>query len=256
MSYKRGLAIVFGCAIAGLVAFAATYPRFYSTAPAAPSPVAAPSGGASAPADGKVSPLSALSADSPLAWSHLTEAQHIALAPFATQWDSFSDERKQKWLKIASRFHRMSPEAQKHLHQRMQEWVRLTPDQRKVARENYQVSKSVPLEKREKAWDAYQKLSEEQKKKLAASEHVRRPTVVSAPPTGKTEVKDINRLVAAREQGPASGHAGSGSGPATAPAAPVSGVPTQPAIPNAGSIVPATPIPVSPQQAPAMYNGS
>jgi len=253
VSYKRGLAIVFGCAIAGLVAFAATYPRFYSTA-ATPSAAAAPSGGSGAAVDASGSPLSALSSESPLAWSRLTEAQHAALAPFATQWDSFSDERKQKWLKIASRFHRMSPEAQKHLHQRMEEWVRLTPDQRKVARENYQVSKSVPLEKREKAWDAYQKLSEEQKKKLAASEHVRRPTVVSAPPTGKTEVKDINRLVAAREQGHASGHAEGGS--AVAPAAPVSGVPMQPAIPNAASIVPATPIPVSPQQAPSMYNGS
>ena len=207
MSYKRGLAIVFGCAIAGLVAFAATYPRFYPTTAATPPAAAAPSGGSGTTADAGASPLSALSSESPLSWSHLTEAQHVALAPFATQWDSFSDERKRKWLKIASRFHRMSPEAQKHLHQRMEEWVRLTPDERKVARENYQVSKSVPLEKREKAWDAYQKLSEEQKKKLAASEHTRRPGVVSAPPTGKTEVKDINRLVAAREQGHVGGHA-------------------------------------------------
>ncbi|SAK40702.1 DUF3106 domain-containing protein [Caballeronia ptereochthonis] len=255
MSYKRGLAIVFGCAIAGLVAFAATYPRFYSTTAAAPTVAAAPSGGSVTAADSNLSPLSTLSSEGPLSWSHLTEAQHVALAPFATQWDSFSDERKQKWLKIASRFHRMSPEAQKHLHQRMEEWVRLTPDQRKVARENYQVSKAVPLEKREKAWDAYQKLSEEQKKKLAASERVRRPTIVSAPPTGKTEVKDINRLVTAREQGHVAGSAESGSG-AAPPAAPVSGVPAQPAIPNAASIVPATPIPVSPQQAPSMYNGS
>ncbi|SAK63089.1 PF11304 family protein [Caballeronia hypogeia] len=246
MSYKRGLAIVFGCAIAGLVAFAATYPRFYSKTASAPPVATAPVGGSGTTADSSAS--AALSSENPLSWSHLSEAQHTALAPFAAQWDSFSDERKQKWLKIASRFHRMSPEAQKHLHQRMEEWVRLTPDQRKVARENYQVSKSVPLEKREKAWDAYQKLSEEQKKKLAASEHTRRPTVVSAPPTGKTEVKDINRLVAQREQGHASGHAEGGSAVAPAPA--------QPAIPNAASIVPATPIPVSPQQAPSMYNGS
>ncbi|KND57566.1 putative transmembrane protein [Candidatus Paraburkholderia schumanniana] len=246
MSYKRGLAIVFGCAIAGLVAFAATYPRFYSPAAATPPAVAAPSGGSGPATDASASPLSALSSESPLSWSRLTEVQHIALAPFATQWDSFSDELKRKWLKIASRFHRMSPEAQKHLHQRMEEWVRLTPDQRKVARENYQVSKSLPLEKREKAWDAYQKLPEEQKKKLAASERTRRPTVVSAPPTGKTEVKDINRLVAAREQGHVGGHAEASSAAS----------PAQPAIPNAASIVPATPIPVSPQQAPSMYNGS
>ncbi|WP_250499660.1 DUF3106 domain-containing protein [Caballeronia sp. GAWG1-5s-s] len=251
MSYKRGLAIVFGCAIAGLVAFAATYPRFYSSSATASVSAAAPNG-ASAGADGSLSPLAALSSDNPLSWSRLTEAQRVALAPFATQWDSFSDERKQKWLKIASRYHRMSPDAQKRLQQRMEEWVRMTPDQRKVARENYQVSKLVPPDKREKAWDAYQKLSEEQKKKLAASERGRRPTVVSAPPTGKAEVKDINRLVAAREQGHAASHAEAGPGAG----APASGTPLQPAVPNAASIVPATPIPVSPQQAPSMYNGS
>ena len=249
MSYKRGLAIVFGCAIAGLVAFAATYPRFYSSTAAAPNAAAAPSG---ASADAALLPLGALSAEGPLSWNRLTEAQRVALAPFATQWDSFSDERKQKWLRIASRYHRMSPEAQKRLQQRMQEWVRMTPDERKVARENYQVSKSVPPEKREKAWDAYQKLSEEQKKKLAATERSRRPTVVSAPPTGKTEVKDINRLVTAREQAHVPGHAGGESGAGAA----APGTPSQQGIPNAASIVPATPIPVSPQQAPSMYNGS
>jgi hypothetical protein len=254
VSYKRGLAIVFGSAIAGLVAFAATYPRFYSPSALPASTVAAPNG-ASAGVDTGVSPLAALTADSPLAWNRLTEAQHAALAPFAKLWDSFSDERKQKWLKIASRYHKMSPEAQERLHRRMEEWARMTPDQRKVARENYQVSKSVPLDKREKAWDAYQKLPDEQKKKLAASEHTRRPTVVSAPPTGKTEVKDINRLVAQREQGHASSaHAQAGSGTASV-LSPSSSAPAN-AIPNAASITPATPIPVSPQQAPSMYNGS
>jgi hypothetical protein len=252
VSYKRGLAIVFGCAIAGLVAFAATYPRFYPTTASTPATAAAPNG-ASAGTDTSTSPLAALSSESPLSWSHLTDAQRVALAPFDKQWDSFSDERKQKWLKIASRYHKMSVESQERLHKRMEEWVRMTPDERKVARENYQVSKSVPLEKREKAWDAYQKLSEEQKKKLAATERTRRPNVVSAPPTGKTEVKDINRLVAQREQGHASSVRGE-AGSAVAPNS--SAAPAQPAIPNAASIVPASPIPVSPQQAPSMYNGS
>jgi hypothetical protein len=250
VSYKRGLAIVFGCAIAGMVAFAATYPRFYSPSTATSASVATPAG-ASAGSGGS---LLALSSSSPLSWNRLTDLQRAALAPFAEQWDQFSDERKQKWLKIASRYHRMSPEAQKRLHQRMAEWTRMTPDQRKVARENYQVSKSVPVEKRESAWDAYQKLSEEQKKKLAATERTRRPNVVSAPPSGKAELKDINRIVTAREQGHAAEHAEHGS---EAPGAALPGSqPITPAIPSAGSFVPATPIPVSPQQAPSIFNGS
>ncbi len=93
----------------------------------------------------------------------LSAAEHIALAPFEAQWDSFSDERKRKWLKIASRYSKLSPEAQKRLHDRMTEWVRMAPDQRRVARENYQVSKQLPREARQNAWKAYQELPEEQK---------------------------------------------------------------------------------------------
>jgi hypothetical protein len=243
VSYKRGLAIVFGCAIAGLVAFAATYPRFYSAASAV-TVAAAPAGSSAADV---LSPLSSLSPDSPLAWNRLAETQRTALAPFAKQWDQFSEERKLKWMKIASRYSKLSPEGQKRLHERMTEWVRMTPDQRKVARENYQVSKSVPVEKRERAWDAYQKLPEEQKKRLAATEKPRRPTVVSAPPSGKNEGKDINRLIAGRDHGHASDAMEPGTG------APPS---VLPAIPSAASFVPATPIPVSPQQAPSLFNGS
>jgi hypothetical protein len=246
VSYKRGLAIVFGCAIAGLVAFAATYPRFYS--PASATPAAAAPGGASE----SVLPLPALSNSDPLSWNRLSAEQRIALAPFSEQWDKFGDERRRKWMKIASRYSKLTPEGQKRLHERMTEWVRMTPDQRKVARENYQVSKSVPVEKRESAWDAYQKLTPEQKKKLAASEKARRPTVVSAPPSGRTEIKDINRLMTAREHGRASDTAEKLPMPAPQPNA--AGV--APAIPNAASIAPATPIPVSPQQAPSIYNGS
>ncbi len=137
---------------------------------------------------------------SPLSWSRLTDAEHIALAPFASVWDTFSDERKRKWIKIASRYSKLTPEQQKGLHDRMTEWVRLTPEQRRVARENYQVSKELPREARQKAWKAYQQLPEEQKERLAASERKRRPTVVSAPPSGKTELKDIDRLVNGRER--------------------------------------------------------
>ncbi|HEY1997851.1 DUF3106 domain-containing protein [Paraburkholderia sp.] len=252
MSYKRGLAVVFGCAIAALVSFAATYPRFYPSAvtaaaipnnasAGAPAKAAAPSLGVELPG---------LPSNGPLSWARLTEAEHVALAPFATQWDTFSDERKRKWIKIASRYSKLTPEQQKGLHDRMTEWVRLTPDQRRVARENYQVSKELTREARQKAWKAYQALPEEQKEKLAASERKRRPTVVSAPPSGKSELKDINRLVNAREHN-ASGVVASVNASGTGAELPV-----PPAVPPAGSFVPATPTPVSPREAPALYNGS
>lgn len=256
MSYKRGLAVVSGCVIAALVSFAATYPRFYPT----PTPVPAPAGGgvpakAAAPALTVELPDLPIST-SPLAWAKLSAADHAALAPFASQWDSFSEERKRKWLKIASRYPKMTPESQKILHERMTEWAHMTPEQRRVARENYQVSKEVPREARQNAWKAYQQLPEEQKQKLAASERKRRPTVVSAPPSGKSEIKDINRLVNGKDKlasvpvPPAT--AGASAGVANG-AAPATGAP---AIPAVGSFVPATPTPVSPSEAPSIFNGS
>jgi hypothetical protein len=252
VSYKRGLAVVFGCAIAALVSFAATYPRFYPSPSPAGAPPASGNATAKAPAPTLAVELPSLpGSNSPLAWSRLTSAEHLALAPFESQWDSFSDERKRKWIKIASRYPKMSPDAQKRLHDRMSEWVRMTPDQRRVARENYQVSKELPREARQNAWKAYQQLPEEQKERLAASERKRRPSVVSAPPSARNEIKGLDRIVNAREHG-ASGLAAASA----AAAASLPGPATTPAIPAAGSFVPATPVPVSPAEAPSIFNGS
>ncbi|PLZ01082.1 hypothetical protein CY652_17495 [Burkholderia sp. WAC0059] len=238
MNYKRGLAVVVGCVTAALVSFAATYPRFH---PAAPAGVVAPTPAASDASAGKTATPSEPSLvaglnplrhnGSPLAWARLTDAQRAALAPFAGQWDRFSEARRRKWLRIAARYPRMSPDAQKRLHDRMNEWVRMTPDQRRIARENYQASKSLPPQARQKAWKAYQQLPEDQKERLAASER-RRRTVVSAPPTGKPEIRDIERLVDGREH--RAGHAPVALSPATA-SVPASGV--APAAP----LPPATP---------------
>jgi hypothetical protein len=185
---KRGLAVFFVSVMAILVSIAATWPRFHPR-------IAEPSAGR----PGVKAPLvaSAPEATGPLAWSHLSNDQHEALSPFENDWDKFDDDRKRRWLKIASRYKKLSPEAQKRLHDRMAEWLRMTPEQRRTARENYQLSKQVPPDQREHAWNEYQQLPEDQKKTLAAVEkHNRRPTVVTAPPTGgKPELKDLNRAL-------------------------------------------------------------
>jgi hypothetical protein len=239
VSYKRGLAVIFACAIASAVVFAATYPRFFAARPAAARASAAPS---PASAAAKPAPLALdfapLVVDrNPLSWAHLTADQHAALAPFASEWDKFSEERKRKWIRIASRFAKMSPADQKRLHERMAEWVKMTPEQRRVARENYQVSKRLPPQARQKAWKAYQELSPEQKARLAAIERKRRPTVVSAPPSGaKSEIRGLNRLVqtpsvaAASTVGSAALPAPIGA-PARPEAAPAKPTPANPAAP-------------------------
>lgn len=248
MNKKRGLALVFACAIGSAVVFAATYPRFFASPPAvradgAPGPASAPA----APLAIEFAPL--IVDRNPLSWANLTPQQHAALAPFAAEWARFSDERKRKWIKIASRFAKMSPEAQKRLHERMAEWVRMTPEQHRVARENYQIfSKALPPQARQKAWKAYQELSPEQKAHLAALERKRRPTIVSAPPSGaKSAIRGINRLVDTPPAGASGVTAASAAGHASGGA---------PAQPGAASAVPAAPTPLSPSEAPDMFKGA
>jgi hypothetical protein len=184
---KRGLAVFSLSAIAVLVSIAATWPRFHTR-----------------PADLVVEhpsvklPLvaSAPEATGPLSWARLSADQHEALAPLAHDWDTFDNDRKRRWIKIASRYKKMSTDSQKRLHGRMQEWLAMTPEQRRTARENYQLSKQVPVQQRENAWNAYQQLPEDQKKTLAAVEkRNRRPTVVTAPPTGTPELKNLNHAL-------------------------------------------------------------
>lgn len=254
MSYKRGLAVVFGCAIAGAVAFAATYPRFFEH-PSAPQ-----AAGVRAPASSSQAPLSVaefspLAVDNnPLSWAHLSADQHAALAPFASEWDTFSDERKRKWIKIAARFAKMSPESQKRLHERMSEWIRMTPDQRRVARENYVVSKALPPQARQNAWQAYQQLSPEQKAKLAAIGRKRRQTIVSAPPSGeRSEVRGLNRFV---NRGASGAAAASSPDAASAAASPFSASGAAAASAPVNTTVPVPPTPMSPSDAPSIFRGA
>jgi Protein of unknown function (DUF3106) len=194
VSSRRGLALISISVIAAAVAFAATYPRWHPApvpAPAASSGTAAVNAAALPEASGVLPSLHPTPA--PLSWTKLSVSQRTALAPFAREWDQFSDTRKRKWLKIAAQYPKMSLDEQIRLHQRMTEWVGMTADQRRIARENFQLSKAVPPQQREKAWAAYQQLPEDQKKKLAATGRKNhRPTVVSTPLTGKKEVKDLN----------------------------------------------------------------
>ncbi|KVG59659.1 DUF3106 domain-containing protein [Burkholderia territorii] len=253
MSQKRGLAVFFGCVIAIAVSYVATYSRF--NPPPATSSVAASSAPApTSAAAGQTTelvplPLPLPAANGPLSWARLTPAQRAALAPFADQWDGFSDARKRKWLKIASRFAKLTPDEQKHLQDRMSEWARMTPEQRRVARENYQSAKELSAQARERAWKAYQQLPEEQKQRLAATERRRRPSVVSAPPA--VADRDVRRLVNSHE------HPASSAAPASAPASPGAGAPPVTASSTSGTApAPATVTPVSPADAPSMFKGS
>lgn len=180
------------------------------------------------------------------AWAKLTPRQQEALAPLAQNWNAMSDRQREKWVEIAGRFHKLSPEARKRLHDRMADWVRLTPEQRQLARESYQNAKNLPPDRKVQVWEQYQKLTDEQKKKLAADDKKlsNRPNVVSAPPSGRTGVKNPYAAVH-RKQNPAEAAKNDMPSPVLAPAASAPGAsmpaPAPTAVgsattPNAGAI--------------------
>ena len=115
------------------------------------------------------------------AWKDLTPAQQQALKPLAENWNSLATERRRKWLVISKNYPNLPPAEQAKLHSRMSEWVALSQRQRAQARLNFSETKKLSAEEKTEKWQAYQALSPEEKKKLAAK--------ASAKPAGVAVVK-------------------------------------------------------------------
>ncbi len=122
------------------------------------------------------------------AWTELTPTQQQALKPLALNWDTISDAQKRKWLEISKNFASLPPEGQVTMHSRMNDWVKLSPQERAQARLNFaktqELSKELTPEEKKAKWETYQALSAEEKQKLAAK--------ASPKPTGAaTAVKPV-----------------------------------------------------------------
>jgi hypothetical protein len=105
-------------------------------------------------------------------WLQLSSEQQQVLAPLSTEWDKLDDFGRKKWLGIAKRFPAMKPDEQQRVQARMREWAMLTPQQRRLARENFKNIEKLPPEKKQTVrenWDEYQRLPDEEKRRLAKS---------------------------------------------------------------------------------------
>jgi len=115
-------------------------------------------------------------------WESLKAGQQKILAPLESDWDYMLPDSRKKWIQVANLYPKMSEADQQRLQSRMASWSNLSQKDRRLARENYLSSLKFPAEKKAEAWSAYQKLSDEQKKKLAQTEiNKKKPTAVNAP---------------------------------------------------------------------------
>lgn len=114
-------------------------------------------------------------------WSELNLSQQLALQPLAEHWDSLSIGHKRKWLAITRNYPKMTPEEQTVMHSRMSGWATLSQQQRVQARLNFAEVKQIPADERKAKWEAYQALSDEQKRELAEKAAVKPPRGAAIP---------------------------------------------------------------------------
>jgi hypothetical protein len=157
------------------------------TAPQSP-PRSAPQSSPNTPAASSAAGATKAAPANPL-WTELTPPQQQALAPLAGEWDKLNSARKSKWLVIGNKFATMKPDEQQRVQARMREWVKLTPEQRRIARESYSRAKQLNSNQKSEHWQTYQQLPEEQKKKLAADAPSKKHVATlprASQPKGKT----------------------------------------------------------------------
>jgi hypothetical protein len=202
-----------------------TAPAAVPAAPAAASAVvpATPAAGKQAvPAKPVVAPIAM---EKPL-WKDLSAAQQRTLDPLKGEWDKLEGLRKQKWLEIASRYNAMNPDEQARVQERMRDWVRLTPEQRRMVRENFARSQKVAPTPGQKSaqWEQYQQLPEEQKKQLA--EKAPKKQVVNPPTPAQSKIQTVQPV---KRSVPGSAPAAPSAAAATAaPAAPAASAASAP----------------------------
>ena len=106
----------------------------------------------------------------PPAWKTLSPAQQEALAPLAPVWSEINSNRKRKWIAEPPNgwIKTMSPADKATLQGRMKEWASLSAAERNRARLSFAQTRELSHEEKKAQWEAYQALSPERKKQLAA----------------------------------------------------------------------------------------
>jgi len=145
-------------------------------------------------------------------WVDLTDAQQVALAPFAPEWNTWPMAEKKSWVALADKLPAMSADQREKAQRRILEWANLSPEQRRLARANYRLAKERPAPQRVEEWQRYQSMTQEQREILrragstsnTAAGHAGAatglakeasqplPRVVTPPPTGNAFVPAHN----------------------------------------------------------------
>lgn len=81
------------------------------------------------------------------------------------QWDTLPEAQRSRLLETAKRYPQLNHEQKERFHSRLAKWSKLTPEQRKAAREKYRAFNQVPEKEREQV----KKMVQEQEARKAAA---------------------------------------------------------------------------------------
>lgn len=159
-----------GLAVVGISVGLSAWAQTSSTSPAAKPTAIAAKTAASAPQ--LAAKTNAAKITKP-EWQELSPTQQTALKPLVANWQTMSAGQKNKWIELSKNYATLPVAEQAKLHNRMAAWASLSPQQREQARLNFAehqvLTQGLTPEQRKAQWQAYQLLSPEEKKKLAAS---------------------------------------------------------------------------------------
>jgi hypothetical protein len=132
-------------------------------------------------------------------WASLSVAQRQALAPLQRDWNGIDNGRKQKWLEVAARFPTLPAEERTRIQTRMADWARLSPAERASARVQFQETRVLSTEQRQKSWQAYQALPDDERRQLAQRAKSALPASAEAKKTGSsTSDADVGKRAVSR----------------------------------------------------------
>lgn len=99
-------------------------------------------------------------------WTELTPEQQRALQPFAGEWNTWPATEKRSWVALSDRLPGMDPAKREKMERRIAEWARLTPEERRLARDAYRLAKERPSDTRVNEWERYRSMTQEQRSVL------------------------------------------------------------------------------------------
>ncbi len=102
-------------------------------------------------------------------WSELSAFQRETLAPLEPSWNSLPLAKKRSWLALTEKMPRMSSAERAKAQVRIREWASLSPEQRRMARNNYRLAKSLDRDERVATWESYRQMTPEQRSVLRAN---------------------------------------------------------------------------------------